>query len=515
MKSFLLYRDHDVDIGQDLPPGATDAARDLELDSVLDVMAGGDEFLRSVVQAVVPASLASPEDIVYRQEILADCISSPDVVSAMYAIATTAVEAESQMQRSAYSSPDYVLYRAIEVTKLQVAALQQLRDIVAAQAGAFRSPGFARFFEMLARELDEDFLRLIEEQLQQLRFRGGILVSAQLGPGNVGVNYVLRQPRGGRPRLRDRLPSAGNPGLVLTIADRDESGRRTRSELTSRGISRVADALTQSADHVQDFLIVLRQELGFYLGCLRLRDRLARSAHPVCVPLPVAAGKQALTALGLYDAGLALAAGQDRVVGSDIDADGRALVLITGANQGGKSTFLRSIGLAQLMMQCGMFVCAQSYAASVCTGLFTHFTREEDAAMASGKLDEELGRMSAIVGDIRPGGLLLCNESFAATNEREGSQIAQQVIGALTESGVRVVFVTHFFDLADSFFRAAGDSAVFLRAERRADGQRTFRLLPGRPLPTSHARDVYEHVFSPEAAVPRPGASAGYRAPSR
>ena len=64
--------------------------------------------------------------------------------------------------------------------------------------------------------------------------------------------------------------------------------------------------------------------------------------------------------------------------------------MITGANQGGKSTFLRSVGLAQLMMQCGMFVAAESLRASVGQRLFTHYKREEDAAMESGKLDEEL-----------------------------------------------------------------------------------------------------------------------------
>ena len=78
-------------------------------------------------------------------------------------------------------------------------------------------------------------------------------------------------------------------------------------------------------------------------------------------------------------------------------AEDKDLVIITGANQGGKSTFLRSIGLAQLMMQCGMFVAAESFGSNICTCLFTHYKREEDPTMRSGKLDEELGRMSSIV----------------------------------------------------------------------------------------------------------------------
>lgn len=107
--------------------------------------------------------------------------------------------------------------------------------------------------------------------------------------------------------------------------------------------------------------------------------------------------------------------------------------VVTGANQGGKSTFLRSVGLAQLMLQCGMFVPAEAFAASVAGGIYTHYRREEDTAMQSEKLDEELARMSAIVDLLRPHDLVLLNESFAATNEREGSEIVRQIIDALVE----------------------------------------------------------------------------------
>lgn len=108
-----------------------------------------------------------------------------------------------------------------------------------------------------------------------------------------------------------------------------------------------------------------------------------------------------------------------------MNADERELAIITGANTGGKSTFLRSVGLSQLMMQCGMFVPAKSLSANLCDGLFTHYKREEDTTMESGKLDEELSRMSGIIENITANSMLLFNESFTATNEREGSEICQ------------------------------------------------------------------------------------------
>jgi DNA mismatch repair ATPase MutS len=110
-------------------------------------------------------------------------------------------------------------------------------------------------------------------------------------------------------------------------------------------------------------------------------------------------------------------------------------------------------------------------------------------------VDEELRRMSDVVDRLTPTSTVLCNESFAATNESEGSEIARQVVRAMLEWGVRVVFVTHLYDLAPGWYRHDGDQALFLRAERQADGTRTYVLTEGKPLPTSFGPDLYERVF--------------------
>jgi hypothetical protein len=369
------------------------------------------------------------------------------------------------------NSPDTILHHSLQVLELFVGILKRLRAMADSQAGRFRSEGFRRFFAMLATELDDAYFLTVEAHLQELRFRRGVLISAELGKGNKGTRYVLRRS----PELswRERLGLGTGSGLAFTIPDRDENGFRALEELRARGINQVANALAQSTDHILSFFAMLRAELGFYVACLNLHERLADKGEPTCFPQPVTSGPRALAAQGLYDVCLALHT-QAGVVGNDVDADNRSLVMITGANQGGKSTFLRSVGVTQLMLQCGMFVGAHSLRASVVDGVFTHFKREEDATMESGKLDEELGRMSEIADAIAPNSLLLCNESFAATNEREGSEIARQVIRALVDSGIAVFFVTHLFDLANGLYRQELATALFLRAERQPDGQRTL-----------------------------------------
>lgn len=499
-----MYGDQDFDMNGELPGHELALTEDLGLDTLFASMARGDDFLFEVARRAVLSSLTNPEEIGYRQRILEDCLEHAAVIRQMYGVAVEAAVGSKKIYRGIMSqSPDSVLRWSLEMLQLFVGILRRLRHITDEHAAGFRSEGFAALFGMLSRELGDDYFEAIEDHLRRLRFRDGVLVSAELGKGNKGVSYVLRKADRVKQTWRRRISGNSRPAYMLKIDPRDESGHKTLAELRGRGINLAANALAQSADHILSFLTMLRCELGFYVGCLNVHEQLTRKGEPLCFPVPLTAGEYALSFQGLYDACLSLRL-EGRAVGNVVSADGKSLVMITGANQGGKSTFLRSIGLAQLMMQCGMFVAAESFSGSLCERLFTHYRREEDAAMESGKLDEELSRMSEIADRLAPHSIVLFNESFAATNEREGSQIARQIIRALLESGVRVFFVTHLFDLARSLYRQEAHAALFLRAERQAGGQRTLRLAQGEPLPTSYGPDLYERIFG---AVPQPAAA--------
>ena len=500
-----MHAGRDFDMTGELPGNEPALTEDLGLDTLFGSMARGDDFLFEVARRAVLSSLTTPQEIGYRQRVLEDCLEHAAVIRQMYGLAVEAAAGSKKIYRGIMSqSPDSVLRWSLEMLQLFVGILRRLRRITGEHAADFRSDGFAALFGMLSRELGDDYIEAIEDHLRRLRFRDGVLVSAELGKGSKGVSYVLRKADRVKQTWRSRISGNGRPTYTLKIDPRDESGHKTLAELRGRGINLAANALARSADHILSFLTMLRCELGFYVGCLNVHEQLALKGEPLCFPVPLTAGAPALSFQGLYDACLSLRL-EDRAVGNVVSADGKSLVMITGANQGGKSTFLRSVGLAQLMMQCGMFVAAESFSGGLCDRLFTHYRREEDAAMESGKLDEELGRMSEIADSIAPHSVVLFNESFAATNEREGSEIARQIIRALLESGVRVFFVTHLFDLARGLYLQQSDTALFLRAERQAGGQRTFRLAEGAPLPTSYGPDLYERIFG---VVPKPAAPA-------
>ena len=378
-----------------------------------------------------------------------------------------------------------------------VGLLKKLKKIAEEHADKFESEGFTAFFAMIKKEFDDEYFASVQDHLRELKFRDGVLISAELGKGNEGAKYVLRKIKEKKQSWMKRIFAKKPQVYTFSIHPRDEGGARALSELKDRGINLVANALAQSADHIDSFLKMLRFELAFYIGCLNLYEQLAQMGEPVSFPLPMAPNKRMHSFHGLYDVCLALTMKQ-KIVGNDVNADNKDLVIITGANQGGKSTFLRSIGLAQLMMQCGMFTPAEFFCSNICDGLFTHYKREEDVTMKSGKLDEELSRMSDIVNNITPNSMVLFNESFAATNEREGSEIARQIICALLEKSIKNFFVTHLYEFPQGFYDKKMGNAIFLRAERQADGKRTFKFIKGGPLQTSYGEDLYKRIFGTE-----------------
>jgi hypothetical protein len=492
VKALLMHPEEDFDLASPLPSNTSVLSQDLGLGVICNAMARGDRRVLESSRRALLLGLGGPVEITYRQQVLADCLEHPGVVWDLYRNAVEAVEEERKVWGLYSGSPQSVLSRALGAATVLLAHLRQLRRLTDEHAEGFSSEGFTRFFKMVSSELDDGYLAEVEGYLSDLQFRTGLLLSGRLGGGNTVTGLTLRQPGPGS-RRKWGAPFGRN-AQSFEISSRDDAGLKALDDMRARGLNLVANALAQSAEHIRHFFAVLGAELAFYLGCLNLADQLATKGYSWCFPAPAPAGGAVLHASGLYDPGLVLRQGPG-VVGNDVRADGKFLVMLTGANQGGKSTLLRSIGLAQLMMQAGMFVAANSFSANVCRRVFTHWKREEDPTMKRGKLDEELARMSAIAGEISAGCLLLCNESFASTNEREGSEIARQVVKAMTGSKVKVVFVTHMYELAKGLWDDHLPEVLFLRAERLPDGRRTFRLIEGEPLPTSFGQDSYRAVF--------------------
>ncbi len=494
-----MHRAADWDLDAPRLVNAADLRQDLGLDQVLAAAARQDLFLWDNVDRALLSPLVDVADIRYRQHALSDALWHPQMLRDLYALAVEAIDAERSVHRAWFLStdrPDARLHRAVSVLDLLVGFLRRLRTLGELHADTVASPAFTNLFESLSEELSEDYLETVTDHLRLLHLRDGVPMAVRIAPGNRVGDYQLLRPERPRMRWSELLPTRPRTSYSFEIPPRDESGFRALAAMRDSGLAETADVMAASALHVLDFFHQLRAELAFYVGALNLHERLAELGLTTCFPsMDSAEGHPELSFHGLYDLALALRTGTAPVA-NDLRPGPHGLIVITGANSGGKSTFLRSIGLAQLLAQAGLGVPAEAMQVDARPAVFTHFRREEDPTMTSGKLDEELIRMSAIVDAMPAGSLMLFNESFGSTYEQEGSEIARNIVHALLDRDVRVGYVTHMYDLAQGFAAEQRADVTSLRAERRTDGTRSYRMIEGEPLPTSYGLDLYERVFA-------------------
>lgn len=557
MKVHLLFPDQNASLAGTLPLGSEELIVDLDLAPVLAVMVPARQ-LDKICPSVFLNPLTSVEAIRWRQQVLADVLADPSGMQQLFELSGRALESQRGSWLWSGRTADSALARAIHGLAALLPFLGDLAGLAARELAMVRSPGLRELYRRLVDDLDAAYLQQVRTMLGHLAFPAGVTTRTRIAADGMLGDFEVLEPAGRRRPWWAVLGFTPPGRLHFTLAERDEAGARALGELRNDVLHEIAAVATQANQHVAGFFRQLQWEAGFYVGCRQLHDRLRTAGVGICwpdpvplasplpatpqavinppssVPLSQLAGVQdsplpsppqavtnlpsseavpqlareqeaaewagaELAATGLVPLNLAVRSGR-APVGNDLSGP-VSLMVITGANQGGKTTFLRSVGTAQLMMQAGMYVPASSFRASLAGAVHTHFRRAEDDDLESGKLDEELTRMSEIVDRVRPGDLVLMNESFAATDEVEGSWIASDIIDALLAHRVRVLLVTHFHALAQHYQQRPG--TAFLRAERLPDGRRSHRLVPGAPNPTSHGMDLFDQLFGTE---PRPAA---------
>lgn len=526
MNAHLMQADRDVDVTAALPWGHAALVQDLQLEPLLDAMAAGDPLLAQVARQGLLGSAATsdPAAIRYRQRAWADCLAAPDAVGAWHALARRGADAARRERASLYTRrADSILHASRRALSLLLDTLAEIRAAADAHGGQLTSPAFGGLAARLQKDLSDEYLASATAQLHALEFRGGLTISAGLGPGLLSQGAVLREPppksHGWAARRLARRQAASS----FVLHPRDDAGHRLLGEWQNRGLEGAARALAQSADHIIEFLNTLAAETGFYLAALNLHRALKdKGALTLPEPRPLATGH--LAARGVWDPSLALQ--QDApLVPNSVPAGAANPVVITGANRGGKSTLLRALGTCQLLMQAGLFVPAEQFSASTAPGIFTHFQREEDPALAHGKLDEELSRLREMIDHLRPQAVVLANEPLQSTNEAEAAAIGGPLIRALVDSGVRVLLVTHLHDLALELAEGCPNT-LSLRAGPPDGPAGPFVIQPGDPEPTAYAQGLYRAIVGSEggagapvesavgAAIPEAGAESGSHAPA-
>ncbi|GIN74804.1 DNA mismatch repair protein MutS [Bacillus sp. J14TS2] len=492
MRPMLLYESQEFIPNPELDD--QELMQDLNIDPLLQTMSQGDPFLYQTTKKMILHSETNRDVLLYRQYILKDSINNPLLIKKIYSIASEIVE-ESKDYRYVMKpniSPGIAFWEKMTTVVTLLAfilpKLRELRNLNKTNKQAYHSKALITLFEQMDKAYPDSFLTEADTHfnlLQQTLKTSQLRIGARIGEGLKGTDYLLKELDARTPTFttKKKIRSSNLPSFAYNL-----------NEMREKIFNNIFVIIKRFLDHTLKFIDVLRFESSFYVSCVYLHEELTKKGCQLSFPVPLNANVRALTFKELYDPSLAISLGQQPIT-NDLQADEMTLFMITGKNQGGKSTFLRSIGLAQLMMQCGLFVPATFFQANLCDRIFTYFTREEDDKLNSGKLDEELSRLDHIVDELTPSSLLLMNEPFASTTEREGSVIARDMLAVFYELELKVFIVTHFYELSRWMYERGFENALLLLPERLHSGKRSFKLTLGEPLPTSYGQDLFSEII--------------------
>ena len=217
------------------------------------------------------------------------------------------------------------------------------------------------------------------------------------------------------------------------------------------------------------------EEIRFYLAFAALQREMEAAGFAFVTP--GTSEERPMEAKGLYDLALAMTSLSDgrSVVSNDFSlGDGERFFVLTGPNQGGKTTFARSLGQLVYLAKMGLDVPAGSANVPFFSGIQTHFSVEESVETGRGKLMDELVRLAPMMEDYRQGSFVVINELFTTAANYDAQIMGKRVLEHFIGLGCKGIYVTHIKELAEE-----RDGVVSLRAMLDARGVPTFEIRRG------------------------------------
>jgi DNA mismatch repair ATPase MutS len=462
---------------------------------------------------------SDPKVIEHRMAVFADMLAFPQIsvtLNRLFPILTDIMELRRLEADFGDNTESYL--ESITEIELYISSISTLHDGFSEIKDSLTSDAFKTLAQRIDDLVCSDYYAELNTKLSELTNRVrdiksvtiGVNLDAQLRPSSAGVLSINPESFHSGDVIDKILRLNFKDNEYTCIANlvpfNKKQSENQRTALSLAFNSAINDVNKQSLRSwkkiVQsfvlentDFLLNLMPEIEFLVKATNLLRTLSDKGLTLCKP-EIVTDRNVFIAKDLYNPCVALKV-DGEIIANDVEFDNDVMIFVlTGPNRGGKSVITCAIGLAQAMLQLGMFVPAASATISIADGIYTHFPTGADDTIDKGRLGEERARLRDIFHDVTKDSLVLLDESLSSTGSYEASYIAGEVLAGFSRIGCRCLFSTHLHELAAEIdninARTAPDGGTRIDSLVAGieDGKRSFKIYRMKPDGKSYARDI-------------------------
>ncbi len=486
----------------------------------------------SVVMKLIGEMCTDPDVINYRLDALEDVLAMPRLSPTIHKIVRTIFDNE-RVNVSNLSSPDTFAALSAHISALDTFAdcMEMLHSYYEEEGKNVKSEAmkslFGYFEEIYASQdyadMKTDLADLKDAFSKRIRcVTVAINFNEEMRPVSAGVVGWSNTAATEKPSVFERILYRNAKYADVNVKNLhtrylDDNNREPNDvdkalfteleKITSEYMGRLNRAMNDYKCISFNELRGVDEQLNFYDNAAKQVELAKAKGLKMCRPVLLPEEDRAADIKGLFDlcffrkaaAADSNKTGDSLVVVNDIEMNDNArFYLLSGANNGGKTTFTRAVGTCHILVQLGLYAPAAECRISPVDFIYTHFPKEEEVGINSSRFTTEIKELKTISDTITDRCLLLMNESIQSTTPAECMEIAAEIVRIFTIIGARGLFATHLTGLAkmtdefnsDPDNRSKTDSLVVCVDE--STGERIYRIKRGLPGESSYASVIFQ-----------------------